>query len=390
MKIVTVKNKAKYVRLYALAEAIKAIKPWQFLYEDQLFAVVLDKNEVFFCSIMGKNKEVYAMAMYEGFDSFMHFVKMASGSPMDPFAFLIEQKTTMLYFELLKDLENEDKAILTALGYEQKPRVRYPQFRDMTPLYVPCPLPDDRLDITITVLEQALFMLEEASKEPQNSVLRNSERLAEYIPAAVGTLNENGQYEWKYDLVSPDEWDDDEEWDEDDEWDDDDEEWDDDDDDDDDNWEEDEKVEEAIVIPLHYASKIAAIKKLPQGEDGIFITTLVIPAPVKEKNDKRAYYPSLIIGFDTETNEIIDDPISMIDNLCSPKELRQYIEKYFFDTIERLEIIPSDIYINQSKLYEILKPYCTTLHIEISLVEDDESTTTMLNMLRQMFFNMNR
>lgn len=383
MKIVTIKNKPKYARLYALADAIKAIKPWQFLYEDQLFAVVLDKNEVFFCSIMGRNKEVYALAMYEGFESFMYFVKMTNGSPIDPFSFLIGQKTTMLYFELLKNLENEDKAILTALGYEQKPRMRYPQFRDMTPLYVPCPLPDDRLDITITVLEQALFMLEEAYREPQTSVLRNSERLAEEIPAAIGMLNEKGQYEWKYDIVSPDDWD------EGDDWDDDDEEWNEDNDhDNDDEWEEYEKVEEAIVVPLQYASKIAAIKKMPQGEDGILITTLVIPSPIKEKKDKRAYYPSLIIGFDTETNQIIDDPISMMDNLFSPNELRQYIEKYFFGTIERLEIIPAYIYTNQSKLYEILEPYCNTLRIEISLVEDDESTTTMLNMIRQMFFNM--
>lgn len=373
MKIVTLKNKAKYTRLYALAEAIKALKPWHFLYEYQIFAVVLNKDEVFFCSVMGKNKEVYALAMYEGFDSFSLFCDMSDGYLIDPFTFMIGQKTIMLYFELIKDLDSSDKKILAALDYKEKQRVRYPQFRDMTPYYVPYHLSNDRLDTIITVLEQALFILEEASKNPKNSTLRNltPEQLIDEIPAAIKVLNENGQYEWKYDMVDPYDWDEESNEKQSDK---------------EEENEADNNEQEGIVIPMHRATNITAMKKMPKGEDNIIITTLTIPTPVKDAAEKRPYYPTMIIAFDADTNEVIDDPTSITENICIPSKLQQNIEHHFINTIERIGKIPASISTNEKMVYKILQPYCDALQIEINYTEQDENIATIVSFLREAFY----
>lgn len=52
--------------LYELAFAFRSAKPWDRLYEDELFAIPLPNGETGYCSVMGRAKEHFALVVYPG------------------------------------------------------------------------------------------------------------------------------------------------------------------------------------------------------------------------------------------------------------------------------------------------------------------------------------
>ena len=72
-------------RLYDLAFKFRESKLWNYVYEDELFAVKLSDERTAYCSIMGSSGQHVALALYigaEGLDSFrMLHSKNSTASP---------------------------------------------------------------------------------------------------------------------------------------------------------------------------------------------------------------------------------------------------------------------------------------------------------------------
>ena len=62
--------------LYELAFAFRSAKPWDRLYEDELFAVPLPSGETGYCSVMGRAGEHLALAVYPGEQGLRSFQRM--------------------------------------------------------------------------------------------------------------------------------------------------------------------------------------------------------------------------------------------------------------------------------------------------------------------------
>jgi len=82
-------------RMYELAFKFRDTKLWNYVYEDELFAVKLSDGRFAFCSIMGNSGQHIALALYigaEGFESFkMLHHKSTELSPTD----LMQELDTM-------------------------------------------------------------------------------------------------------------------------------------------------------------------------------------------------------------------------------------------------------------------------------------------------------
>lgn len=82
-------------RLYDLAFKFRESKLWNYVYEDELFAVKLSDERTAYCSIMGSSGQHFALALYigaEGLDSFrMLHSKNSTASPTD----MMQQLDTM-------------------------------------------------------------------------------------------------------------------------------------------------------------------------------------------------------------------------------------------------------------------------------------------------------
>src|SRR5579883_1296812 len=70
--------------LYQAADALYALKPWEWMTEDQMFAVQDPKSgELGICSIMGMRGEHLAVALYLGGEGLWGYERMADARDED-------------------------------------------------------------------------------------------------------------------------------------------------------------------------------------------------------------------------------------------------------------------------------------------------------------------
>ncbi len=129
--------------LYDLGYAFRKAKPWKEIFEEELFAVKLGKKTIGYCSLMGRNGEHMALAVYPGAEGFTSYRKLASRAPdhgptgkaellvQDCIQCSIEQRDLFDPEEL-----DELKAYCQKVGIPF--RGPFPQFTRYYPYCVPC------------------------------------------------------------------------------------------------------------------------------------------------------------------------------------------------------------------------------------------------------------
>ena len=124
--------------LFKLAYAFKQSKIWKMIYEDELFAVDLD-GEIGYCSLMGRNGQHIALAVYvgtEGFSTLRYMQKIDQSNLAD----LLSQDCIQCSLEKKEEFMPEELDTIQAYCKENGIAFRtpYPQFSRYYPYCVPC------------------------------------------------------------------------------------------------------------------------------------------------------------------------------------------------------------------------------------------------------------
>lgn len=100
-------------KLYRLADRIYALKPWQFMYEDEIIGVRdPGSGTIGFISVMGNLGEHYALTVYLGERALGQYQELSgSGADATP-EMVLEIPQLMLSFEENELVEKEDRAIM--------------------------------------------------------------------------------------------------------------------------------------------------------------------------------------------------------------------------------------------------------------------------------------
>ena len=129
--------------LYDLGYAFRKAKPWKEIFEEELFAVKLGKKAIGYCSLMGRNGEHMALAVYPGAEGFTSYRKLASRAPdhvPTSKAELLVQDCIQCSIERRDMLDPEELDELK--DYCQKTgipfRGPFPQFTRYYPYCMPC------------------------------------------------------------------------------------------------------------------------------------------------------------------------------------------------------------------------------------------------------------
>lgn len=126
-------------KLYDAAAQIKALAPWQWMTEDQIFGVE-DPNtqEIGFVSVMGLLGEHLSIGVYRGVNALYRFWGLQElEDPQDVAQALMETSQFQASFEDREMVEKEDKEVIKQLGLKFRGRQAWPIFRNYTPGYVP-------------------------------------------------------------------------------------------------------------------------------------------------------------------------------------------------------------------------------------------------------------
>ena len=253
-------------KIYSLCDEFFSLKPWNILYEDDLFAVKSpESGNEYFISIMGSNEEVYAMSAYEGAEALYQFWDLHNGEIELP------PETIMLIPHMMVSLDNREnipqkqRSVIKQLGLKYRGKQAWPNIERIIPAYLP-DIPDDsHLYDLVYILEQSIQVIKRASKSV--AFIYNEERHEdEYLFREA--KSDNGQWVWK-------------------------------------------DVYKRVTVPtrekkINYSNdKLASFKKLPVGNHELEMDLVMIPAPTKEKGGA-PYFPFIFIIVDPNRGMIID------------------------------------------------------------------------------------
>jgi hypothetical protein len=146
----------QWKQLFEVAQYMKALKPWEHLWDLDVITISLPEyKENFYCSIMGKEGNVFAVGVYDGTEAIHDFYEMANHENI-PWEQLIRyQNNLMCYFGNRTDLEKVDLKIIKELGIKFYGKNDWIYFRSFERGYAPFMLNGEEV-VTLTEVLQEL------------------------------------------------------------------------------------------------------------------------------------------------------------------------------------------------------------------------------------------
>ena len=144
-------------KLYQLADRIKALKPWRFMYEDDITGVRDPvTGTIGFISVMGNLGEHYSVTVYLGERAFGQFLELSRNPDNAVPETVLEIPQIMLSFEDRDFTEKEDRTIMNEIGIKYSGKKSWPVFRSYRPGMVPWFLEEKEQESMVHFLEQFL------------------------------------------------------------------------------------------------------------------------------------------------------------------------------------------------------------------------------------------
>ncbi|HUG12789.1 MAG TPA: hypothetical protein VMM36_17365 [Opitutaceae bacterium] len=117
------------------AIAFRAQRPWEWLYDSEVFALIDAQGRPWFSSVLGAGKQVYGLVFYRGVAGLRFLMDAKRGDGVPPRDAAIRQDAVMLDWGNKRAMQPEDLDVLRRLGYAPRPKERlgWPCFRDHAP-----------------------------------------------------------------------------------------------------------------------------------------------------------------------------------------------------------------------------------------------------------------
>src|SRR5688572_19998815 len=150
--------------LYDAALKFRALEPWKWMTDDQLFAVRdPESGETGYCCVLGSLDEVYALSVYPGELGLDAYLRMESNGPGPGYWDLrLFMRCINAEFEDRSALEPADAKIVKALGLRGRGRKSLPWFRSHEPFKFPWFLSAIEARFMTVMLEQSLDVCDRA------------------------------------------------------------------------------------------------------------------------------------------------------------------------------------------------------------------------------------
>jgi hypothetical protein len=159
---------AQWLRLIEAAQAFKALAPWRWMDDAQLFGVVDPvSGETGYCCVMGNAGEHFALGVYRGARGYYGFDQVARGAVKDMGGLLALQDCLKASFENRHELDQRYKDLYKELGVKFRKDELWPQFQSFEPGKMPWFITADEAAWLTVALEQALVVCEHVRVQPE-------------------------------------------------------------------------------------------------------------------------------------------------------------------------------------------------------------------------------
>lgn len=158
---------AEWFALYQAAMQVKAMAPWEWMSEDDLFGVQHPTiDEIGFVSVMGSLGEHYAVAVYLGPKGLYGFWGLHENEPKLVAEDLFKIPQLQASFEDRNELTKQDRDLIKELGLKFRGRQAWPMFRSIRPGYFPWYLESAEAQLLTSALTQVLDVAPRFKENP--------------------------------------------------------------------------------------------------------------------------------------------------------------------------------------------------------------------------------
>jgi hypothetical protein len=299
-------------RLYTAMENFKKAKPWEKHWDADIFRIAVDNlDEDLFCSILGRNGDCMALAIYLGSNGLKSYIDLSKGRISDS-QLMHVQDAILCYIGDREELYKSDLKVIKDLGRKYRGRNEWVYFRRFEPGFVPCELCDIECRLAAIALEKVLELVD--AVWAKKITPKFEEGLVPYA------FLDNGEYNISLSQL---------------------------------------EVPQNKVLFIQDELLMQRLKKSKKNKSEIEIDAFYFATPIKDKHDERAYYPRMFLIADAKQGLIINqDMYQGKDNDADViiNHLIEYITNYG---------CPKKIHIRNEDVFSIIVHLCEELKIEL-------------------------
>lgn len=328
-------------QLYDAAAEFKKIAPWDWMWDTDMFAVRNPADEEMgYCCVMGKSRELFGFAVYLGTQGLEGYLKVVSekitSSNTDA---LHTEKCLLASFEDRKYLSNDDFAVIKQLDLHFSGTNTWPQFQSWQPGYLPWQLTKNEAVYLTFCLQQA--------KEVALRFKDSHDMLKSSMPGYYFTRSakkEKGVLEWK------------------------------------DEWHKPAFMHKIVIIHQDIDKvRLEKIRQMERQQKMVWeVDFFYAPACVSPKG-MRPYYPLVFLWMEQYSHFIFSMFVTTQD-----KYRIEFIE-YCLRAFESAKNIPKEIQVRKEELLAYLQPFAQKLGFGVKLVKNLRAINDAYSGMKEFF-----
>lgn len=277
-------------KIYSLSEEFFDLKPWEYMNEDDMFAVQSPETQMdYFISVLGELGEEIALVAYEGTDALNELLNLKKEvNRLSPENFL-----TISYMILSHDskkyVDENQLKIRKQLNYKDQGSDPVPHLRKNIPAMYPSTPDKNSLVEFIYILQESINVIKRAK---QNMALLNPQKAGENKYLFRVARDDGGKWSWNDEYRSVDQ-------------------------------------TGPETLDYYYDKQNGErFKKLPAMKDEVELEVKLLSTPVKDKNEP-PYFPFILIFADSRSGTILG--FEILKPLPGYKEMLKTIPSLFIN-----------------------------------------------------------
>ena len=318
-----------YRKIYLVADEIRQMEPWQWMYESDLFGVKIPgNNRVYFVSVMGAEGQFFALSAYKGYQGLAQFLDFHEHAETMPPETILTIPHLMLSFADREMLSREHLDTIKLSGVNFRGKGKWPHLEEFVPGFTPVFPEGEALSDLPLLLDQVALVLHRAKEDP-GCLFREGDPFDAILVRTPSGSSGRLKWEDRYETFDP-------------EW-------------------------GGKGFHIDYSRKTRAeVSRLSEGPQVVQVDLMMLPTPVKEKG-KKGYFPFMLLLVDKQSAMV--PGMAMLAPQPDLHNMYESIPQKFLEEIINLGFRPKKIEIRSELLFvllqEVLKEaYCSPERVE--------------------------
>lgn len=305
-------------RLFQLAKQFNELAPWNWLDDDQIFAIQNPKTgEYMYCSVMGAMGEEFGLAAFKGEIGLAYLRKMMATPHFEQDA-LYDNYSLVLSLCDRDEISPEDYELIKNEGFLFRGKKNWPMFRSLVPGYFPWKFSNDEAELFMIILERAIEVCTRAKE-----VLTIDAFGEKDVCFAQSAVDKEGQLVWEDAFISTI------------------------------VKEVDDQPSNLLVSELELQKLKSKTKKF---NTPLEIGTFYNPGAIQERPHDRPLFFLVMVAAERKREMIV------YHDMFSPVNKEKSIQSAFLKLIDQLEAIPREVWLTRD-VFLILQPILERLKI---------------------------